>query len=626
MFAAYCSSLNEDKKTPDAEKSKSLLAYATVVRMTMAKIMPRNGAGQEDSKASDKTVPIDENNKKKPKVDKGHGSQTLKIQGEFQAYELERRKFGNSINFFKTQAPLRYRVWLREAENGNAMAQVLTGLALDHGAGIKQDITEAFKWYVRAADQGNSAGQFNTGMSYYMGQGVIEDNTSAEVFYSEAAKQNHTGAIAALGDFYRYGYGGKNKDSKKALTFYLRAADLGETNAMREAAEMLKNGENGIVKDEELSYRLIVKAAGLGNSYAKADLLAQTIASSVSEHKVKTSTAAERQAAFHRAKMAIGELKSLNSDDFSKSFHSCTNSQNNLNQLFILEPDDPMREIKDMGIDLIVDRLSNSKINYRLEFLTDFNTNVADAIEQWRIAGDHQKVTKICNDTLKDVNISDQINGNRYGMLKFINSCVLSFFSIGFRDQAMKTANDTTKMIDQILSDRPWDFYMKDAARKFNFDIGAALDEIGEKNKSQEYLIRAWNSTFISFDRNDLIGKYSPLPLKGAIPTNPTGEDKKFFENYIKNSKEIRRNIIIDINIKGSPHPVNFYIFSGKQGYNLLQDQFVWLKEYKGVNVPNEIIDLFIKLNKITKDFSVDFLSVVLLAIKKEDSSDNKCR
>ena len=67
------------------------------------------------------------------------------------------------------------------AEDGDARAQYMVGLAYDLGNGVPQDYTKAANWYRKAALQGAPDARASLGALYARGQGVPQD-------YAQAAK------------------------------------------------------------------------------------------------------------------------------------------------------------------------------------------------------------------------------------------------------------------------------------------------------------------------------------------------------------------------------------------------------------------------------------------------------
>jgi len=120
----------------------------------------------------------------------------------------------------------------KAAEQGNANAQYNLGVCYAEGKGVKQDYTEAVKWFVKAAGQGNAEAQFNIGFLYERGTGVNKDYTEAIKWYKKAAEQGISEAQFKLGMYYEYGIG-VEKDAVKAAGWFLKAAEQGNTEARK---------------------------------------------------------------------------------------------------------------------------------------------------------------------------------------------------------------------------------------------------------------------------------------------------------------------------------------------------------------------------------------------------------
>jgi len=73
------------------------------------------------------------------------------------------------------------------AAQGDAVAQVELGLALEHGEGIAKDPALAIDWYCRAAGQGSADAQRNLGWIYANGRGVPRDDAVAAYWLRRAA-------------------------------------------------------------------------------------------------------------------------------------------------------------------------------------------------------------------------------------------------------------------------------------------------------------------------------------------------------------------------------------------------------------------------------------------------------
>ena len=67
-------------------------------------------------------------------------------------------------------------------------------------------------------------------------------------------------------------------------------------------------------------------------------------------------------------------------------------------------------------------------------------------------------------------------------------------------------------------------------------------------------------------------------------------------------------------NVATSP-PVGVEIVSGTKGFEGLQDQFVWIKEYFDQTIPGEVRDSFYRLNKIAVENNADFRELCVYAM-----------
>ena len=62
------------------------------------------------------------------------------------------------------------------AEQGDLVAQYNLALCYENGEGVKEDKTEAVKWYKKAAEQGQAKAQYNTAMGLrFLSQALFYD-------------------------------------------------------------------------------------------------------------------------------------------------------------------------------------------------------------------------------------------------------------------------------------------------------------------------------------------------------------------------------------------------------------------------------------------------------------------
>jgi hypothetical protein len=120
--------------------------------------------------------------------------------------------------------------WRPVAQDGNARAEFLLGLAYRTGKGVAQDPANAVRWFQKAAAQGNVDAQSALGTMLLIGEGVPADYSRAFVNLDAAAKAGDRRAMYALGVYYESGLD-KPADVDIALGWYEKSANLGLADA-----------------------------------------------------------------------------------------------------------------------------------------------------------------------------------------------------------------------------------------------------------------------------------------------------------------------------------------------------------------------------------------------------------
>ena len=106
--------------------------------------------------------------------------------------------------FSKNNLQLHFNDVKLTAIGGDADAQFeLAGLYAE-GNGVKQNLTEAVKWYHKAAEQGHDGAQYKLGLSYQNGKGVPQSDTDAYIWLNISAENgapvNGRGRAGELAD------------------------------------------------------------------------------------------------------------------------------------------------------------------------------------------------------------------------------------------------------------------------------------------------------------------------------------------------------------------------------------------------------------------------------------------
>lgn len=93
-------------------------------------------------------------------------------------------------------------------------------------------------------------------------------NEEAIKLYEKAGLYNHPSGYKTLGDIYKDGLGGVQRDIKKAVKYYERGAEDGIGECAFALGILYRDGTNGLSRDYGLTYKWIREAAllGIGNA------------------------------------------------------------------------------------------------------------------------------------------------------------------------------------------------------------------------------------------------------------------------------------------------------------------------------------------------------------------------
>ncbi|HGM9946277.1 TPA: tetratricopeptide repeat protein [Providencia rettgeri] len=103
------------------------------------------------------------------------------------------------------------------AEQGDIDAQIALGGMYSLGMGVKQDVSQAAKWFQKAAEQGDVNAQFLTAQNYMLGKGVDKDLPQAMQWFHKAAEQGNASSQYFLALVYSEGLEGSNIELNKPL-------------------------------------------------------------------------------------------------------------------------------------------------------------------------------------------------------------------------------------------------------------------------------------------------------------------------------------------------------------------------------------------------------------------------
>ncbi len=94
---------------------------------------------------------------------------------------------GEYVSYDRSDYATALKVWLPQAEEGDATAQTYVGEIYEKGLGLQPDYVLAAQWYRKAAEKGYARAQVNLGHLYEKGLGVQKNPTEALNWYRKAS-------------------------------------------------------------------------------------------------------------------------------------------------------------------------------------------------------------------------------------------------------------------------------------------------------------------------------------------------------------------------------------------------------------------------------------------------------
>lgn len=139
------------------------------------------------------------------------------------------------IDWYQRTEPQTAFIWRQVAAKlGDADNQAYVGWAYDGGAEIPDNAKQpelAHEYYEKSANQGNALGAFYLGYSYARGYGVKQNESEAVKWYLKAAEQEEVNALHFLGSAYYEGLLGLEVNHKTAVGYLCRASKAGHSES-----------------------------------------------------------------------------------------------------------------------------------------------------------------------------------------------------------------------------------------------------------------------------------------------------------------------------------------------------------------------------------------------------------
>jgi len=544
------------------------------------------------------------------------GANANRLSEEYVEYRKQVYAGRGSVVFLQKSAPTRYPAWRAEADAGNPIGQLFVGRCYQEGLVVGRDETAGVTWLEKSAAQGNDFAMHTLGLAYVNGQGVTVDAGKSLQWYTRAAEAGNIASMQALGGMYAGSAVGK-PNPERAVEWYRKAADGGHPGAMRLLGNCYKYG-TGVKADKAESDAWYTKAAAAGDAFTIGKFFGNRLAPHFSAYLNEKATPQQKATALAELQKLRGEYDQLAMVEI-EAIYEASDLRNATTTLSDLKSDDPIRVFYNGLIQKYVSLYSGSSRSERVTGISSFSLATESFLKQQHEDTKYDAIAAFWTQAYKDISL-DELKPTQElnGLIRALNWSTTALIRVGQRKEASQLTESVLALCDRSLKEHPWDWYMKDAYTGFCFDVAVAWVEVGEPTIAQPLLRRGWTVRLKQFDREDLLAKYSEMPLKGKAPSSATTADREFFEAFGPNADKSKSGIkrfTVPCDFSGTRYPFHLYVMKGKRGYAELQDQFRWLTYFRGGEVPVEVRDSFRRLNTIAVENNVDFMELCVYAL-----------
>ncbi len=537
---------------------------------------------------------------------------------QYRQYKLDLNTGRGSIFFLRTNAPTSFTDWLSLAENQNPIAQLFVGRCYQEGVVVERDYDAANEWLNRSAALGNEYAMATLGYCYGAGMGVEVDTAREMQLYQNAFKKGNPIAAHNIAWLYRQGYGGQ-PDFKRAIDWFEKSASLDYTPAMSSLGDMYRYGD-GVDIDLEKSDKWYERAFNAGNVILVGKRLGNKFATEFATYLASDSTEATKS----KAISAINDLQEeYQLQDFPTIAGLFSSSDLNTSKTGLedLSSDDPLQIAHSELILRYVKLFRDASQSERTANLSGFSLATEQLAKRWYESQSYSELNSFWADCYSDIDFLDLKSTSEWSTFVMQQKwATCSLMLRGKRKEASENITSVLAFCDRVLLEAPWDWYLKDAYSGFCFETAAIWVQLGEPNAAQPLLKRAWDIVLQRFGKEQLLSKYNRLPTKGLVPSGASEEDQEFFESFGPQDEQQKKSsgmkrFTIPCDFAGNKFPFHVYVLKGPRGYVELQDQFRWLEERRGGNIPKEVQDSFRRLNAIAAENNVDFMELCVYAL-----------
>ena len=386
--------------------------------------------------------------------------------------------------------------------------------------------------------------------------------------------------------------------------------------------------EAGLSGNKELIQSTLRRHRERAAMFGVADSIRDTIADGFKKYFAES---ADQTAKAEAVRLIKDALKDANSLELS-GLDTLVNDNSIASKLVDIErlsSDDPMFPVCQYLLDLYINAFSKASIEKRRVYLEGFSGKTQGLLARWNKNKEERgKIIELWDRCFDGIEISQESSGDRSGVVAHAKAAAVANISVGKLLKGLEIYAQATGLCEKILKDRPWDWYIRQAAIGLHFEVADGLEEAGQNERVDFLRRKAWQM-LVEMTRAEIdLTKFKVLPKKGGVPPGATTDEAKFFNRFRSTEQggSGMKMFVIPCDVAGVKVPVQFYILPGKAGYQGLLDQFRWIKEYRGVDVSADVQDSLKKLNEIAVENNVDFLELCTYALNypTENKQDKK--
>jgi TPR repeat protein len=550
------------------------------------------------------------------------------LKSEYAEYQKNLSTGRGSVAFLQQAASKRYGDWFRKAEAGDPVAQLFVGRCYQEGIVVERNYDTANQWLSKSAAQGNDYALHTLALAHEDGEGFPASQGEALRLYEQAAASGNSNSMISVARLYEHGLQG-NAEPELALSWYRKSADAGNPEGMRLVGYCYAYAVGVPKTDNAQADKWYKQAADAGDARMIGKLLGDRFSAQFAAYLKAGATDAAKKGALDAIRGLLPEFKQLDLTS-ADAMYSMSDVNQSLSGSEDLPDEDPFQVLHDQMIKKYIELYAAGSRSQRTFGVANFSGAVDSLIVRWYKKQQYDEISGFWDKCYREIDAADlSKDWELDAYIRQIRCCVCALLRTGKRTEATKVLNSTVDFCAACLNLRPWDWYLKDAYAGLCFEPAAAWTELGEPGIAQPLLRKGWTIVATQSGKEAILRRYSDLPLKGQTPDSATGDDKEFFDSFGKEKSGEKKKysitrFTIPCDFAGKSFPFFVYVLGGPRGYAELQDQFRWLEEVRGGEVPPAVRASFLRLNGIAAENRVDFRELCVYALATADGDAKK--